>query len=50
MVAPREALPLTLQAVTALRAHYFKRVNRKHVAVTDSLVMRGTRGYLTEPA
>lgn len=50
MVAPREVLPLTRQAVTALRAHYFKRVNRKDVAVTDSLVMRGTREYLTEAA
>ena len=50
MVAPREALPLTQQAVTALRAHYFKTVKRKDVAVTDSLVMRSTREYLTEAA
>lgn len=50
MVALREALPLTRQAVTALRAPYFKTVNRKDVAVTDSLVMRGAREYLTEAA
>lgn len=50
MVAPQEALPMTQQAVTALRAHYFKTVNRKDVAVTDSLVMRGAREYLTEAA
>ena len=48
MVAPLEALPLNRQAVTALKAHSFKRVNRKDVAVTDSLVMRGTREYLKE--
>lgn len=41
MVAPREALPVTQQAVTALRAHYFN---------TDSLAMRGAREYLTEAA